>query len=1326
MRYLRFGDISFERNSPAWCPVTGQAKKTNEPRLVRDFIIEPNVEPRVYYRFPVTQGFTAYNSDPGCYHRDGETTDYLVDWVNTLEACNPSIERILLGQSYEGRDIEALRLGPKDRQHFAFTCVVHGNESDALAGTMKAFEILFTHPDFARLREEYTLFLIPCCNPDGFYIGTRNVTKLGPHPSGVPTTINLNRVWPWFWDEFTPTGAESKGAVPMDCPEAQAMYLWRTEGNDGEPTPIRFLMDQHATAGDGARYQSRDRNFKEISEYDWFSCWADYVIYRHVKAIQSIRVREDDMPDLFINYFRSRYVPHWHTWNANALREENGGLHPIVMVNEYNKVAYVTVETDPETYQSACNYTLDYALSCALVMQSGFYETRDAILVENVPSVGYSANSSPNASFMNWQEKSDPLDTLAYRPSYYSANRCAGLASTRANRAIAAPGRPFTLNPTLKFEVPEGTTVGPLDVHHVRADDLYSFAVASVIETGGFCFSNWSLNETLTEIGRDLVSDNTQQLRFATCNYSYLWYILLGNESTGINYIAFERLTAIRTVVATYPTARMNAAVAMATSSPTNLYVLGGETSAGVYTRTVLVVYPSTITELGTNLLPTANSGSAATFCAGGDLDEMVVMVGGKNYHSSKLRVVIIDPGSPSATEYLVTLTGTTLPRKLVGTALWYDGTDTIWIYGGKDPDTGLVHQGIWTIRWTGSHWDASDETLLADPGDAGDPEDYGGSSDWNRSWANWHLDVASSAETGGPYVFLVGGFEQDNTTGLPLPGPYTGGFVHDPQDGTITSPEYINYGYMRYNAHFDMFGYHSATSSWSFRAEPTTDTGYVRINNSTGSTVGEESILTIRRCRTYYMHPPRWWWREHAVLDLLANTNPADVENEWRAYVRVYQDNQAIAVDAPMVQVGSLWPYSWLPSDVTRNAETLQWNYLIDPRWMRVSFTFQPQASYLCLDDTLEILRIYCDAPCTSYLKVELVHDGDGQARTYVRDQVHGMVDPTIRLTYYDSVVGSVSCSVVVYWGGYFKDTARGRFDTPITFELWQHATYGCGIIVNNAGSVGKAWIPAVMLKSLWGETAILKIYGGGWWAEPIAYEITDYWVSTYAMEQNLTGAIQLGDRDGTFGQVSERSTFKYVERFTRADSTNLGDFWFVVHQLGNGWNIFSNQARCDGLGWERWSAYPYYRDVSIIGDIKVTHTSGKIGFFTRLHWGAATDGYSYGYLGSLSVDSGGNGTLDISIIPDGLYPVSLISTPCAYILSETIELEFEAVGPTLTLTARRGETVLASCTCDDATYDSPGAFGICGETAGSTSYVYFDNIHAEPRGVNKVRITD
>jgi len=1358
MRRLYFDDASFTRSSPAWCPVTGKAVRQNEPRVVDNFILQPDRELQIYHRFDASQGFTAYNNDPGCYHRDGETTDYLSDWLTVLEECNPSVEKILLGQSYESRDIWAFRLGPASGQHFVVTCVVHGNETDGLAGNLKAMVLLMTHPDFAPLRDAFTLFFVPCCNPDGFYVGTRNLTKLGPHPSGVPTTINLNRVWPWFWDEFTPSDGESKGEVPMDTPEAQALYLWRTTGNDGGPTPIRFLLDQHATAGDGARYQSRDRNFKQIGDSEWFDCWFEYLLYRQQRATQAKRVWEEDMPDLHINYYRSRYVPHWHTWNANVHSDDNEGLNPLVCINEYNKVASVLVDVDPETYQSACNYTLDYTLNCAVVMQSGFYQPRTAVLIENLNGATVT-NGFTNSEFNDWQEKDTPGDADIYRPRYWTKSLSGLLSSGNEGRHMSYQGRPMRLVPQLKIECPVNTWVGPTDYHDAQASMTTpsQIFIASVYDPAsgmnGFHVSYIEIGGLLgqVDIGQfyTMASPPTMQFRFMGIDSSAgptagnFCGVILNDTYGNMNLVEFTYDVGLASFDLTNlgcsppGPVRDNAATAFRPSDLT-LYVIGGEPTPGSYTRTVLAakktgVGAGSVTEIGTNLLTTADSGGEAIYCSGGDLDDYVVMVGGKATHASKLRVVLIDVDAPSAVEYLVDISGTTLPYKLVSSGLYYDGNDTIRVYGGEDPSTGSIHQGVWTLRWTGSDWEVSDERLLADAGDAGDPEDYGGTSYWSRRWSRWRAVSSYDATTLEEFVLLVGGVEEDPDTGLQLPGPYTETFMHSLIDDTFTRPEQQNFSYARYNAHLHPMvvpTFDKAAVSWSFKADPTTASGYVRINNATGDSI--TGIQTLRRCRTYYMHPPRdWWWRDHGVIDLTAG-DPTEVENELRLYARVYQDAQTVSLDAPMVVLGTLWPYSWLPTGITLATETMQWDDAFDPRWFKLSMAFQPQAVFTCLTSDLEILRIESKAPSTSFISLTLVA-GDLKERTYVRDQVHSMTDPVIRLTVYDSLRGTQTADLILYWGGSCKDTARGRFDTAVTVELWQHAVYGCGLVINNSGMRGKVWIPSLLPKSLWTAPATLKYTGGGWWSEPDLDVVTDYWVLSYAAKNEPTGAVLLGERDPTFGQISQRSCFKYTEDFQRADDSNLGDFWDVIDQTGNGWDIRSNQARCSEKGWERWDAYPYVRDVAIIGDVKVGYAGGRIGFFTRIHWGTAvkTTGTSiaHGYLGTLYYPSAGNAVLEIERVyynAGAQGRTSLATVACPYTVGDTIELEFEAVGSTLTLIARSGETVLATCTVIDTNHVMPGAFGICGETTASTRYVYLDDVWAEVRGTNKIRITE
>jgi hypothetical protein len=267
---------------------------------------------------------------------------------------------------------------------------------------------------------------MPCCNPDGYYLGQRNLDLLGPHPSGVDTGINLNRVWPWYWDEFVPTVGESKGDAPITCClEATNMEDWRKpEGWEGNSRRIAWALDQHATAGDGARYVSRDWCFRNLGEDDLEKLWADWTTWRLLRAIQARRVHEGPNPDLWVNYFRSRWRPHWHSYLSTLSQTENGGIPCCSFVGEHNKVSGQVITSDVETYKSASDYNFDHIIAMALVAQGGLTERKAAVLIEH--EVG--DNQVPNSEFEEWSK----ITADGYRPQYWSRSRQILQATTAA------------------------------------------------------------------------------------------------------------------------------------------------------------------------------------------------------------------------------------------------------------------------------------------------------------------------------------------------------------------------------------------------------------------------------------------------------------------------------------------------------------------------------------------------------------------------------------------------------------------------------------------------------------------------------------------------------------------------------------------------------------------------------------------------------------------------------------------------------------------------------------------------------------------------------
>jgi hypothetical protein len=1314
MRKLTFNEMLFSRPSDAWCPVTGRHVGPDVPRVVGDRILKSVGDVPIYYRFPESQGFVKYSNEVGCYDRVG-STHVLTDELDLLEAAIPGVTRQVLDQSYEKRPLELFRFGNRSNEAFIFTCLIHGNESDGIRGSFKAYELMCTHPDFAALRDRYCICMLPCCNPDGTYAGTRNLALYGPHPSGVPTTINLNRVWPWFWTEFVPTEGESKGDAPITCsPESQAMDNWLQSGGGDAPMKIAFAMDQHQTAGDGARYQSRDLCWRDLDEGDWEKIWADWNIYRLATAIQARRVIDDAAPELWINYFRSRWRPHWHSYLATRSAADNGGVACVSMVFESNKVPGQVVSTNLETYKSASDYNLDYLLSCALIMQGGRIVTKPAVLVEH--EVG--ENQVQNTEFADWRNNTDPLLANEYRPSYWNVARGTfdHTASETETRHMEYPGRHLRINPDVLSEMALGHA-GPTWNHDCvlgYGETGVAYLVASY-DTGGIGFWQWGAHGD-PALMFSYMDEVTHQWRLGKCGMLSVSTVQLGNASTAeaASFIEWVGVVGVGvpTTHATHSGALENAATAY--DGGDNLYIIGGNISGSTGSRLVLKASSSawTLTEVGTNLLPSGDWGQAATYCSGGDLDGKIVVIGGQSM-TGTLTVRVIDPaGTPSCTTYDITPSDGT-PSVITEAAIWYDGTDTIWVYGGINQLTGDQYGNVWTIRWTGSTWRTSMETLIAGTDTDGDPEDYGGEEIWNLRMARWRPCYIVDADTGGTYVALFGGRLQlddgsfDNNT-----ASYKGFYAHYLDDGILGRPADYNFAYSRYNLHFDVLGYTKAVTSWSMRAPDDTvgDTtaAYVRINNAPGATTVR---LTARRLRTHYRHPPRWWIREHDAVDF-SMMSPDVPEDEWRAYIRCYRQGQVALLDAPMVQFDTLWPSSWSPYLVTRAVENAAWLDCVDPRFFRISFDWLPAAPFTALSNDTRLFTIGSNTVTVEVWAVNPLPYG----REYYRNMTAGSANPCLELRV---VVGEstplVACTIPLFWGVALHDIAFSRFDSPVTIEVWKHQLYGVGMAVRNGWAEGWDCTRGPLAYTMADTIGDINILAGGWWGEPEYLPMNREWRNKYVETSNRTGALLLGETDPCYGQTSYRHAFRYTETFNRADNANLGDNWNIIVDSGDGWNISSNKARCSDFGYEMWTAYPYVRSCQIQANVSAP-ADCSVGFFARMHWGMGLRGLVNGYGGYLSCTGASTADLVFSYfnVVAGVQQETILgSLEIVYTAGSTVLLEFELNFDEYRIRATDGVTLLGEF---EDLYDMsimvPGAFGILGRTTNNSTYVWMDNL--------------
>ena len=1341
MKKYSFNDMLFARASDAWCPITGRAVGPNNPRVHPERILASVGNIPIYYRFPESQGFVRYSNEVGCYDRVSERTHVFTDELDALElrlvgtGCTRG--SCGLGLSQDGRPLEIFARMNDAPEYFLVDTLIHGNEPDGILGTLKALEVLMTHDDFAPLRSQYNIVFMSCCNPDGYYLGTRNINLLGPHPSEVPTGINLNRVWPWFWDEFIPTAGESKGDAPITCClEATAMEAWRN--NFGSPRAVAWALDQHSTAGDGARYASRDRCFRNLGEDEYEKLWADWTIHRLLRAIQTKRVHEGPNPDLWINYFRSRWRPHWHSYLSTLAPDDNGGIPCCSFVGEHNKVSSQVVSADLETYKSASDFNFDHIIAMALVAQGGITERKPAVLVEHEEGV----NQVTNPSFTDWSTLGE------YRPKFWKGTRGNFLQTSRADQHMQSNGRPIRMEVDVLLEV----AAPAYCLEDSGSDIVYQYGSYTEAMLLAFIFDEeevpelhpaiytWDYTSSpifLTMI--DIPADDSKQWRIGKADPEGPIYLLGTGDATSVyscNLYKFTQIAGVWSYTTLYNWSSPLEDAAVALHDVTgNLYIFGGTTDSGD-AETILLAdcTADTLTEIGEDLLDVADHGMGICYCAGGYLSQMIVLIGGQYDGTLGMKVRVFDPSDDSLTVYYAQVPAGETPfgafdPGIMHCGVVYDTTDTIWIYGGENPtiSAGSVYSNILSIKWNGAGFDdIVTHELNSGLSDDGDPEDYDGKEKWNRPFRNWRGLRTFDEDSGNYSHSLFGGLERlpDGTDEDDL-SMRRGFYAHMLSTEEFGRPSDYNFGYARYNSALDVSAHDKAAVTWSVRAgtvdDSTRSAAYARLNNAPGDS--DAGVLTTRRARTYYMHPPQWWWRSQASIDL-SMAKPGVVEDELRVYARGYRQGQEVWAADPMVQFDTLWPSSWSPAGMTRESEEAAWLDSVDPRWFRLQFDWVPAAPFMATTNGIPLLKIG-DYSGNAY-GLWAINPTDASVREYNRGNIVSTSAPALRLIR-DMGEGSDYVDLPCYWGGHLRDTAYDRFDTAIQIEIWNHASIGSGLVVRNGWAEG--WIrlspPSHIVE--WTAPGGVFLLGGGWWGEPQALPMDATWKSKYTKRDFVNGALLIGDRDPTSGQVSVRGAFRYTETFTRGNSDNLGDNWNIIEQTGAGWNISSNKARCAELGWERWISYPYVSDCSVLADVSAPD-GGKVGLFTRLHWALTNDLFAHGYAGYLHCTGASTANLIIARYyrdVDGIQQVSVLATQAVtYTASATVTLEMSAVGDTLTLTMSGAHTGVATIT--DSNHQRPGAFGLFGETPGAGQYVLADNIRASVPTSTKIRITE
>ncbi len=124
-------------------------------------------------------------------------------WVNnhidTLVGSSDIAEKMVIGQSAEGRDINAIVIGKGDRYAIIDGCI-HGNEKTTAFAALRIAELLLEYYDkpgnpWQTKLNQYKVIIIPVLNPDGYYYNRR----LNSGADAIPNTgddKDLNRQFP--------------------------------------------------------------------------------------------------------------------------------------------------------------------------------------------------------------------------------------------------------------------------------------------------------------------------------------------------------------------------------------------------------------------------------------------------------------------------------------------------------------------------------------------------------------------------------------------------------------------------------------------------------------------------------------------------------------------------------------------------------------------------------------------------------------------------------------------------------------------------------------------------------------------------------------------------------------------------------------------------------------------------------------------------------------------------------------------------------------------------------------------------------------------------